>query len=169
MKTVRTIFLWFLGALLLTVLITGCAPSEPEVIEVQSTVVVERLLEVPKEIEVERKVNQTILVASRIWGSQPEQKFLINEIIKPFEEETGYVVNFQAMSDEVMLQQAEVQHEADHVTVDVVIVDQYQVGDWIDAGLVQDVTDLVAVGRIVILRPVFQLLRIVRAVNFSSL
>ena len=90
----------------------------------------------------ERKVNETILVASSIWGSASEQEFLINEIIKPFEKETGYVVNFQSMADDVMLDQAEVQYASDHVTVDVVIVDNYQIGEWIDAGLVQDVSEM---------------------------
>ena len=61
----------------------ACAPKpEPVIVEVQSTVVVERLLEVPKEIEVERRVNETVQVASRIWGSASEQDFSINEIIK---------------------------------------------------------------------------------------
>ena len=145
MKTFKPVMVCLSGILLLVLGGAGCAPKpETVIVEVQSTVVVERLLEVPKEIEVERKVNETIQVVSQIWGTASEQEYLINEIIKPFEKETGYKVNFNAMSDDVMLNQAEVQHATDHVTADVVIVDHYQIGDWIDADLVQDVSGLAA-------------------------
>jgi multiple sugar transport system substrate-binding protein len=145
MEKIKPVKFCLLGTLFMALVLVSCAPKPETVfVEVQSTVVVERLLEVPKEIEVERKVNQTILVASRVWGSSSEQEFLINEIIKPFEKETGYVVNFQAMTDDAMLAQAEAQSASDHVTVDAVIVDHYQIEDWIDAGLVQDVSELAA-------------------------
>jgi multiple sugar transport system substrate-binding protein len=144
MKTVKPFLSGILGTMILIGFLAGCTAPEPEIIEVRSTVVVEKLVEVPKEVEVETKVNQTVVVSSRIWNTPNEQAFLINEIVKPFERETGYVVNFQVLTDDELLRQAQVQQETGHVTTDLVIAFHQQMADWIDAGLVQDLTDLAA-------------------------
>jgi multiple sugar transport system substrate-binding protein len=87
---------------------------------------------------------QTLVFSSRLFSPPREQEFFINEVIKPFEEENGVTVNFQILDDQTLLDRAKVQQETDHVTTDIVAAHNSRMGEWIDAGYVEDLTDLVA-------------------------
>jgi len=88
--------------------------------------------------------DKTIVFSSRLWSPPNEQKFVIDEIIKPFEEETGYRVNFQILDDNTLLQRAEIQQATGHVTTDIVCAYNARMFEWIEAGYVEDVTANVA-------------------------
>ncbi len=87
---------------------------------------------------------QTLVFSSRLFSPPREQEFFINEVIKPFEEENNVTVNFQILDDQTLLDRAKVQQETDHVTTDIVAAHNSRMGEWIDAGYVEDLTDLVA-------------------------
>ena len=97
----------------------------------------------PPEIEPEQ-VKQTLVFSSRLFSPPREQEYFINEIIKPFEEEHDVVVNFQIIDDQTLLDRAEVQQSTDHVTTDIVVAHNSRMAEWIDAGWVEDLTDVVA-------------------------
>jgi len=130
--------------LALTTLLAACAPAatpEPQVITkvetqvVKETEIVEKVVEVP---------SRTLVFSSRLFSPPREQEFFINEVIKPFEEEHGVTVNFQIVDDDTLLDRAEIQQSTGHVTTDIVVAHNSRMTDWIDAGWVEDLTDLVA-------------------------
>jgi multiple sugar transport system substrate-binding protein len=86
----------------------------------------------------------TLVFSSRLFSPPREQEFFINEIIKPFEEEHNVVVNFQIIDDQTLLDRAEVQQTTDHVTTDIVVAHNSRMPEWIEAGWVEDLTDIVA-------------------------
>jgi len=119
-------------------LLAGCTPAEPEAQEPApepEVIIEEKIVEVP--------TNNTLVFTSRLWSVPTEQEFVINEILKPFEEEHGVKINFQVMDDTTMLQRAQVQQETDHVTTDVIIAYVANMPDWINKGYVEDMTDLI--------------------------
>ena len=119
------------------------AACQPQV--VTEEVVVTK--EVPVEVEVEKVVevpSETLVFSSRLFSPPREQEFFINEIIKPFEEENGVTVNFQIIDDQTLLDRAEVQQGTNHVTTDIVVAHNSRMAEWIDAGWVEDLTDVVA-------------------------
>ena len=138
-KKMKKTSLLVLSALLIAVAISGCVAPEPEVIVETVEVPGETVVE-----EVEVPVNNTLVLTSRLWSPPAEQEFIINEIIKPFEEENGVTVNFQILDDVTQLERAEVQQSTGHVTTDVFISYDANMPDWIDAGYVEDLTDLAA-------------------------
>ncbi len=87
---------------------------------------------------------ETLVFSSRLFSPPAEQEFFINEIIKPFEEEHGITVNFSIIDDATLLQQAEVQQTTNHVTTDIVVSHNGSMPQWLDAGWVEDLTDVVA-------------------------
>lgn len=96
------------------------------------------------EQEKQLEKEKTIVFSSRLWSTPNEQKFIIDEIIKPFEEETGYRVNFQILDDDTLLQRAAIQQSTGHVTTDIVCAYNARMGEWIDAGYVEDMTDIIS-------------------------
>jgi multiple sugar transport system substrate-binding protein len=119
-------------------LLAGCTPAEPAAEEPAmepEVIIEEKIVEVP--------VNNTLVLSSRLWSVPTEQEFVINEILKPFEEEHGVKINFQVMDDTTMLQRAQVQQETDHVTTDVIIAYVANMPDWINNGYVTDMTSLI--------------------------
>jgi multiple sugar transport system substrate-binding protein len=125
------------GALLLT----ACQPEtivEYVEVEVEGETITEVVTE---EVMVPSK---TLVFSSRLFSPPREQEFFINEIIKPFEEEHGVTVNFQIIDDQTLLDRAEVQQSTDHVTTDIVIAHNSRMPEWIEAGWVEDLTDVVA-------------------------
>jgi multiple sugar transport system substrate-binding protein len=125
------------GALLLT----ACQPET-----IVETVVVEKEGETVTEVVTEEVMvpSKTLVFSSRLFSPPREQEFFINEIIKPFEEEHGVTVNFQIIDDQTLLDRAEVQQSTDHVTTDIVISHNSRMPEWIEAGWVEDLTDVVA-------------------------
>jgi len=130
--------------LALATLLAACAPAatpEPQVITkvetqvVKETQIVEKLVEVP---------SRTLVFSSRLFSPPREQEFFINEVIKPFEEEHGVTVNFQIIDDQTLLDRAEIQQSTGHVTTDIVVAHNSRMTDWIDAGWVEDLSDVVA-------------------------
>ncbi|HID31268.1 MAG TPA: extracellular solute-binding protein, partial [Desulfobacterales bacterium] len=87
---------------------------------------------------------KTLVFSSRLFSPPQEQEFFITEIVKPFEEEHGVTVNFQIIDDQTLLDRANVQQSTDHVTTDIVVAHNSRMAEWIDAGWVEDLTDLVA-------------------------
>ena len=118
-----------------------------EEIEVEGeTVEVTRIVteEVMVEVEVPAEGSKTLVFSSRLFSPPREQEFFINEIIKPFEEEHGVTVNFQILDDDTLLERAEVQQTTDHITTDIVAAHNGRMSEWIEAGYVEDLTELVA-------------------------
>jgi multiple sugar transport system substrate-binding protein len=144
------LFIALLGAALLS----ACAPETiVETVEVEVVkeveVPVEKEVEVVKEVEVIKEVEvevgtKTLVFSSRLFSPPREQEYFINEIIKPFEEEHGVTVNFQIIDDQTLLDRAEVQQTTDHVTTDIVVAHNSRMPEWIEAGWVEDLTDVVA-------------------------
>lgn len=151
MKKTRIATLLVVVAMLGALILSACGPApapepEPEVIietvEVEKEVTVVETVEV--EVEKEVPVNNTIVLSSRLWSPPAEQEFIINEILKPFEEESGYKVNFQILDDDTLLQRAEVQQSTGHVTTDIVAAYNARMAEWIDADYVEDLTDMIS-------------------------
>jgi len=137
--------------LMLTAILVGllaaCAPPAPEIVEVTRVVTEQEEVEVPVEVTVEVPVDvpaKTLVFSSRLFSPPREQEFFINEVIKPFEEEHGVTVNFQILDDDTLLERAEIQQTTGHVTTDIVCAHNGKMPDWLDAGYVEDLTDLVA-------------------------
>jgi multiple sugar transport system substrate-binding protein len=125
------------GALFLS----ACQPEtivETVIVEVEGETITEVVTE---EVMVPSK---TLVFSSRLFSPPAEQLFFINEIIKPFEEEHGVTVNFQIIDDATLLQRAEVQQATNHVTTDIVVSHNGSMPQWLDAGWVEDLTDVVA-------------------------
>jgi multiple sugar transport system substrate-binding protein len=124
-----------------TMFLSACQPET-----VVETVIVEGE-KVVQTVEVEKEVmvpSNTLVFSSRLFSPPAEQLFFINEIIKPFEEEHGVTVNFQIIDDQTLLDRAEVQQSTDHVTTDIVVAHNSRMPEWIEAGWVEDLTDVVA-------------------------
>ncbi|MBL6981605.1 MAG: extracellular solute-binding protein [Anaerolineales bacterium] len=90
------------------------------------------------------QVKQTLVFSSRLFSPPQEQEYFINEIIKPFEEEHGVIVNFQIIDDQTLLDRAAVQQSTNHVTTDIVVAHNSRMAEWIEAGWVEDMTEVVA-------------------------
>ncbi|ANQ54525.1 MULTISPECIES: ABC transporter substrate-binding protein [unclassified Thermosipho (in: thermotogales)] len=86
----------------------------------------------------------TLVVSSRLWTPPTEKEFIINEIIKPFEQMYGVKVIFQTMDDETMLKQVKIQKETGKVTTDVVIAYATKMPEWVKNDLVVDLTPYVS-------------------------
>jgi multiple sugar transport system substrate-binding protein len=138
-----------LGGLVLG-LLAACAQPTPEVVEVTRVVTEKEEVEVTKivkeEVEVTKEVeapSKTLVFSSRLFSPPREQEYFINEIIKPFEEEHGVTVNFQILDDDTLFDRAEIQQTTDHVTTDIICAHNGKMPDWLDAGWVEDLTELV--------------------------
>jgi len=129
-------------------MLAGCATPTPEVVEKIVTQEVEKVVTqiVEKEVEVEvvKEVGRTLAFSSRLFSPPREQEFFINEVIKPFEEEHGVTVNFQILDDNTLFERAELQQATNHVTTDIICAHNGKMPDWLDAGYVEDLTDVVA-------------------------
>lgn len=121
--------------------LSACQPEtivETVIVEVEGETITEVVTE---EVQVATK---TLVFSSRLFSPPAEQLFFINEIIKPFEEEHGVTVNFQIIDDATLLQRAEVQQTTNHVTTDIIVSHNGSMPMWLDAGWVEDLTDVVA-------------------------
>ncbi|ABR31545.1 hypothetical protein Tmel_1706 [Thermosipho melanesiensis BI429] len=87
---------------------------------------------------------ETLVVTSRLWTPPTEKEFIINEIIKPFEEMYNVKVVFQTMDDESILKQVAVQEQTGKITTDVVIVYASKMPEWVEKGYVVDLTPYVS-------------------------
>lgn len=85
-----------------------------------------------------------VVLNSRLWSRPAEQEFVINEILKPFEEANNVKVVFQIVEDDPLLERAQVQKESGKVTTDVVIAYCSRMAEWVAAGYVEDLTDVAA-------------------------
>ncbi len=83
-----------------------------------------------------------VVLSSRLWSRPNEQEFIINEVLKPFEEETGIKVEFQIVDDDTLLDRAKVQKDTGNVSTDVIIAYCARMSEWVDAGYVVDITDI---------------------------
>lgn len=110
----------------------------------QPETIVETVTEtVVEEVEVEVGTKRLVLT-SRMFSPPAEQTFFINEILKPFEEETGIEVIFEILDQDAMFDRVGVQQETDHVTMDIIVVHNGQFATWIDAGYMDTLNDIVA-------------------------
>ncbi|WP_249031041.1 ABC transporter substrate-binding protein [Thermosipho africanus] len=87
---------------------------------------------------------ETLVVSSRLWTPPTEKEFILNEIIKPFEEMYNVKVVFQTMDDETMLKQVKVQKETGKITTDVIIAYATKMPEWVENGLVVDLSPYVS-------------------------
>ncbi len=125
--------------------------DNPDLIEIgwkicipSANVAQELLGEAEVAVEPQEVAGKTLVFSSRLFSPPREQEFVINEIIKPFEEEHGVKVNFQILDDDALLERAKVQQETGNVTTDIVCAHNGKMPDWLDAGYVEDLTDVVA-------------------------
>jgi multiple sugar transport system substrate-binding protein len=120
-----------------TRIVEGEVQTITEEVEVEVTRIVESVVEVPAEAK------KTLTFSSRLFSPAREQEYFINEIIKPFEEEHGVNVNFQIIDDDTLLERAQIQQESGNITTDIIAAHNGKMPDWLDAGYVEDLTDLV--------------------------
>ena len=87
----------------------------------------------------------TLVITSTLWSQPAEQTYIINEVIKPFEEMYGVTVKFDVINDgAAVLDRIAVQADTDHVSTDLVIVHNGDMAKWTDAGYVSDISELKA-------------------------
>jgi multiple sugar transport system substrate-binding protein len=138
----RNMFTVAMTILLLgAVFAAACAPEPETIIKEVEVPGADVITEVEVPVEVPSK---TLVFSSRLFSPPAEQLFFIEEIIKPFEEEHGITVNFSIIDDQTLLQHAEVQQTTNHVTTDIVVSHNGSMPQWLDAGWVEDLTDVVA-------------------------
>ncbi|HHS96717.1 MAG TPA: extracellular solute-binding protein, partial [Chloroflexi bacterium] len=131
-----------LAVVLVVSLLAACAPKTVTVtveVPVERTVEVEKTVEVPVEVPA-----QTLVLSSEMFAPPAEQEFFINEILKPFEEETGITVNFQVIKGEDLFDRVTVQQQTGHVTTDLVLVFNGRFSWWTDAGYVMPLDEVVS-------------------------
>lgn len=85
----------------------------------------------------------SVVISSRLFSPPHEQEFVINEIFKPFEEENNVKIEFQIVDDDALLDRAKVQKDTGNVATDVVIAYCSRMAEWVEAGYVMDLTDVV--------------------------
>ncbi|HOO33470.1 MAG TPA: extracellular solute-binding protein [Thermotogota bacterium] len=85
---------------------------------------------------------ETLVVTSRLWSAPSEKEFIINEVIKPFEEANNCTVKFSTLDDTAILDQVELQQKTGNITTDVIISYASNMPDWVDPDWVCDLTDL---------------------------
>ena len=79
----------------------------------------------------------TVVLSSRLWSQPVEQEFIVNQILKPFEEANNCQVIFQLVeNDWELLTQVTEQVEAGQVTTDVVLVYVDGMREWVEKGSV---------------------------------
>lgn len=130
-------------ALLGAALLTACTPETVTVIE---TVIVEKEGEtvvetVEKIVEVASK---TLVLDSEMFSPPAEQEFLINEILKPFEAETGITVTFQIVKGEDMFDRLSAQQATDHVTTDMILAFNGRFSWYTDEGWMESLDSATA-------------------------
>lgn len=142
------LFIGLIGALVLS----ACATPTPEtivetVVVTEEVVVTEVVTEeivvtevVTEEIEVEVPA-QILVLDSEMFSPPAEQEFFINEILAPFEEETGISVNFSIVEGADMFDRITVQQETDHVTTDVILAFNGRFPWYTDAGYVMSMDE----------------------------
>ncbi|AEX86471.1 sugar ABC transporter substrate-binding protein [Marinitoga sp. 1135] len=86
---------------------------------------------------------ETLVVSSRLWTPPTEKEFIINEIIKPFEDMYNCKVKFQTMDDQSIMDQVDVQVRTNKVTTDVIILYASNMPKMVDKGYVYDLTPYV--------------------------
>ncbi|KLO22149.1 sugar ABC transporter substrate-binding protein [Marinitoga sp. 1197] len=86
---------------------------------------------------------ETLVVSSRLWTPPTEKEFIINEIIKPFEDMYGVKVKFQTMDDQSILDQIDVQRKTNNVTTDVIILYASNMPKAVDRDYVYDLTPFI--------------------------
>jgi multiple sugar transport system substrate-binding protein len=136
-----------LGSLaIFAIFLAACSTPTPEVIietiEVPGETVIEKV-EVPVDVIVEVPAT-TIVMDSEMFAPPAEQIFFINEILKPFEAETGITVTFQIVKGEDMRDRITVQQETGHVTTDVILAFNGRFSWYTDPGYVVSLDDAVS-------------------------
>ena len=86
---------------------------------------------------------EVLSFSSRLWSPPAEQEFIIEYVIKPFEEENNCIVNFQILDDIKLLERAEIQLKTDHPTMDIVCAYVANMAEWIEEEYVEDLTSYV--------------------------
>ncbi len=83
-----------------------------------------------------------VVLSSRLWSRPAEQEFVINQVLKPFEEENNCKVVFQIFDEDTkILEEVREQKKANTVAIDVVIAYYAGMQDWVEAGYVTDLTE----------------------------
>jgi multiple sugar transport system substrate-binding protein len=155
MKKTKSFSIILLIALLGALVLSACATPTPETIietvvvtqEVEKEVIVTQEVVVTEVVteEIEVEVPAKLLVLdSEMFSPPAEQQFFINEILVPFEEETGISVNFSIVAGQDMFDRITVQQETDHVTTDVILAFNGRFPWYTDAGYVTSLDDAVA-------------------------
>ncbi|HPE69857.1 MAG TPA: extracellular solute-binding protein [Thermotogota bacterium] len=83
---------------------------------------------------------ETLVVVSRLWSAPSEKEYIINEVIRPFEEENNCTVKFSTLDDQKILEQVGLQVETGNITTDVIVAYCSNMPTWVDNGLVEDLT-----------------------------
>ena len=130
MKKTKTFSLILFIALIGGVMLAACATPTPETI-IETVVVTEQVVVtevVTEEIIVTEVVTEEIMVPSttlvldsEMFAPPAEQEFFINEILVPFDEETGISVSFSIVSGQDMLDRIKFKKDNYNVTTDVIL------------------------------------------------
>lgn len=154
MKKTKAFSVILFVVLLSAGILSACATPTPEtiietVVVTQEVVVTEVVTEeivvtevVTEEVEVEVP-SMTLVLDSEMFAPPAEQEFFINEILVPFEEETGISVSFSIVAGADMFDRITVQQETDHVTTDVILAFNGRFPWYTDAGYVVSLDDAV--------------------------
>ncbi|WP_069649855.1 ABC transporter substrate-binding protein [Caloranaerobacter ferrireducens] len=84
-----------------------------------------------------------LVFTSRLWSAPEEKEFIINEIIKPYEEANNIDIEFSIATDDEIFDAIKVQQESGNITTDIITAHSGKMPDWTRAGYVMDLTDVV--------------------------
>jgi multiple sugar transport system substrate-binding protein len=152
MKKTKAFSLILFVALLGAVLLSACAQPTPEkivetVIVPEEVVVTEIVTEQVTVTEVVTEIvevpSQTLVMDSEMFAPPAEQEFFINEILKPFMDETGIRVAFGIVAGADMFDRITVQQETGNVTTDVILAFNGRFPWYTDAGYVMSLDEAV--------------------------
>jgi multiple sugar transport system substrate-binding protein len=139
----KTIFILAL-VVLTSLFLASCQPEVVvETVEVPVEVEVTKEVTVVEEVEVVTEI-PTLVLDSEMFAPPAEQEFFINEILAPFEEETGIRVIFQVIAGENMFDRLTAQQATDHISTDLILAFNGRFSWYTDEGWVEDLDEATA-------------------------
>lgn len=82
----------------------------------------------------------TVIVDSSFWASEEDQKFIVEEILKPFAKRNASIAAFTAMDDDSILDRAEIQKITENQTTNLIIANVQYFDQWVSGEYADDLT-----------------------------